>query len=182
MPTKPFARNAAATILIYTERPSTDPTKPPEVLTLAEIGVPLSWLNILVLMHLDENSGQYSLVPINQSFSALPPASVSFYNLTRNPLAIKMGSSQGLVESNKSLVLPVGLSGEAAAMVQIQVAAEIEGQAKILASTAAALTPHDRRIVLLAPGQNRPLRLSILDATPPDPEAPVTAAHPPLVK
>ena len=176
MPSPTFTRKAGSKITIFQETPATEPGKPPEVVPLAEAPVPAEWSNVLVLLHLDEASDRLTLKPINQSFGALPPASVSFHNFTRLPLAIKLGESHGVAPPQGSVVLPVGLSGEVTEMIRIQVAAEIDGQPKIVSSGSYALTPKDRRTILLAPGQSNRLRMSILDPAPPDPVDP--AAEP----
>jgi hypothetical protein len=176
MPSPTFTRKAGSKITIFQETPASEPGKPPVVVPLAEEPVPATWRNILVLVHLDEASDRLTLKPINQSFGALPPASVSFHNFTRLPLAIKLGASQGIAPPQGSVVLPVGLSGEAAEMVRIQVAAEIDGQAQVVSSATYALTPKDRRTILLAPGQSSRLRMSILDPAPPDPIDPTAGA------
>jgi hypothetical protein len=172
MPSPNFTRKAGSKITIFTETPASEPGKPPEVVTLAEAPVPAAWSNVLVLVHLDEASDRLTLKPINQSFGALQPASVSFHNFTRVPLAIKLGESHGVAPPQGSVILPVGLSGEVTEMVRIQVAAEIDGQAKVVSSGSYALTPKDRRTILLAPGQSNRLRMSILDPAPPDPVDP----------
>ena len=179
MPSPTFTLKASPKIAIFKEQPASDPSKPPEVVTLAEAEVSASWRNVLVLLHLNEADGRISLHPINQSFDALPPASVSFHNFTRVPLAIKMGESQGIAEPLKSVVLPVGLPGDEAAMVRIQVAAEIDGQAQLLSSGTYGLGAKDRRIILLDPGQSSRLRMTLLDATQPAPVDPAAGSEPP---
>ena len=169
MPSPTFTRKPSSKITIFKEQPASDPSKPPEVVTLAEAEVSTSWRNVLVLVHLNEADGRISIHLINQSFDALPPASVSFHNFTRVPFAIKMGEGQGVVKPLQCLVLPVGLPGDEAAMVRIQVAAEIDGQAQLLSSGTYGLGAKERRIVLLAPGQTSKLRMTLLDATQPDP-------------
>jgi hypothetical protein len=178
MPSLTYTRKAGSKITIFEEKPANEPGKAPEVVTLGEAPVPATWRNVLVLVHLDEATDRLTLKPINQSFGALPPASVSFHNFTRLPLAIKLGESQGIAPPQGSVVLPVGLSGETAEMVRIQVAAEIDGQAQIVSSATYALTPKDRRTILLAPGQSSRLRMSILDPAPPDPIDPAGEAVP----
>ena len=177
-PSPTFIRKAGSTITLFKETPASEPGKPPEVVSLAETTVTATWRNVLVLVHLDEATDRLTLKPINQSYEALPAASVSFYNLTRLPLAIKMGENQGIVAAQGNLVMPVAVTGEEPVMVRIQVAAEIDGKAQLLSSAAYALTPKDRRTILLAPGQSSRLRMSILDPAPPDPLDPTTGAVP----
>ena len=178
MPSPTFTRKAGSSITIFQEQPASEPGKAPEIVPLAEAAVEANWRNVLVLVHLDESTDRLTIKPINQSFGALPPASVNFYNFTRLPLAIKLGESQGIAPPQGCVALPVGLAGEASAMVRIQVAAEIDGQAKVVSSATYALTPKDRRTILLSPGQSSRLRMAILNPAPPDPVDPAAGSVP----
>ena len=178
MPSPTFSRKAGSSITIFQEQPASEPGKTPEVVPLAEAAVQANWRNVLVLVHLDESTDRLTIKSINQSFDALPPASVNFYNFTRLPLAIKLGEQHGIAPSQGSLVLPVGLSGDASEMVRIEVAAEIDGKVQVVSSATYALTPKDRRTILLAPGQSSRLRMAILNPAPADPVDPAAGVVP----
>jgi len=168
MPTRAFERAPDDTVMIYQEQAAAEPGKPTVIVPLAETKVKPTTRNILVLLKLDEATGKMTLRPINQSVSALPPSSVSFYNQTGKPLTVKIGTGEAKIEPGKHAVLPIGLTGEAAAMVRIQVAAQVGGQMQLVSSGSYALSPLDRRIVLLAPGQTARIRMTLLDSAPPD--------------
>ncbi len=165
-PTQSFARAPESTVMIYQEQAAAQPGQPPVVVPLAETKVSPKTPRILVLLNLDEATGKITLQPIKQGFKALPPSSVSFYNQTRTPLTVKIGSNDAKIEPRMQAVLPIGLTGEGAAMVRIQVAAEVEGQMQLVSSGSYALSPQDRRIILLAPGQASRIRMTLLDSVP----------------
>lgn len=169
MPTRAFERAPEDTVMIYLEQPAAEPGKLAVIVPLAETKVSPTARNILVLLKLDEATGRITLAPINQSVSALPPSSVSFFNQTRKPLTVKIGAGQATVEPRKQAVLPIGLTGDAAAMVRIQVVAEVDGKKQMVSSGSYALSPQDRRIILLAPGQASRIRMTLLDSVPAEP-------------
>ena len=178
MPTQAFKRAPEATVMIYQEQAAVEPGKPAVIVPMAETKVKPTWRRILVLLKMDETTGRMVLRPINQSLSALPPSSVSFFNQTRTPLTVKIGASEAVVEPRKHAVLPIGLTGDAAAMVRIQVAAEVDGKMQLVSSGSYALVPQDRRVVLLAPGQASRIRMTLLDSAPADPADLVEPAEP----
>ncbi|MCS6243873.1 MAG: hypothetical protein H2172_08475 [Opitutus sp.] len=165
----PFTRKAEGRILIYRERRSPDPTQPPQIIPVAETTVDPSWRNIIVLVALNESSGEVSLKAINQSLDSIPVGSISFINLMPCELAVKLGSSSGTIPLKGRLTLPTGLTGDAAAMVELLVAAEIENEGRVINSTSQGLSPKDRRVALLYPGFLRPVQVMLLDPAPPDP-------------
>jgi hypothetical protein len=155
--------------LIYREQPAPDPTQPPQIIPVAETPVDPSWRNIMVLVALNESSGEVSLKTINQSLDSIPAGSISFINLMPCELAVKLGTTSGTLPKQGRLTLPTGLTGDAAAMVQLFVAAEIENEGRVINSTSQGLSPQDRRIALLYPGFLRPVQVMLLDPAPPDP-------------
>ncbi len=168
-PTQAFARSPEDTVMIYQEQAAAQPGQPPVVVPLAETKVSPKTPRLLVLLNLDETTGRITLQPIKQGYKALPPSSVSFFNQTRKSLTVKIGTSEATVEPRQNAVLPIGLSGDAAAMVRIQVAANVNGQMQQVSSGSYALSPQDRRIILLAPGQASRIRMTLLDSVPPEP-------------
>ena len=177
MPTRAFARAPEDTVVIYQEQDAAEPGKPALIVPLAETPVKPTTRSILILLKLDEDTGRMTLHPINQSLSALPPSSISFFNQTRSALTVKIGTGAATIEPRKHAVLPIGLTGEAAAMVRIQVAAEVDGKTQLVSSGSYALAPQDRRIVLLAPGQSARVRMTLLDSAPSDPSDAVPEAN-----
>jgi hypothetical protein len=165
-PTQSFARAPESTVMIYQEQAAAQPGQPPVIVPLAETKVSPKTPRILVLLNLDEATGKITLQPIKQGFKALPPSSVSFYNQTRTRLTVKLGATEATIEPRMQAVLPIGLTGEGAAMVRIQVAAEVAGQMQLVSSGSYALSPQDRRIILLAPGQSSRIRMTLLDSVP----------------
>lgn len=171
-PTPTFTREPESTVMIYQEQAATLLGQPPVVVPLAETQVDLNEPRILVLLNLDETSEKITLQPINQGLKALPPASVNFYNQTRTPLKVKIGANEAMIEPLKQAVLPIGLKGQEAEMVRIQVSVEVEGKMQLASSGAYALSPQDRRIILLAPGKTSRIRMTLLDSVPAEAEEP----------
>ena len=165
MKTTAFARAAEPKVAIYQEHPSSVSGKPPIFVSLAEADVSLTWQSILVLINMDESSGHTSLTPINQN---IPAGSVVFFNSTNCPLIIDMGEVHLKVESAKQGLLPIGLTGDAAAMIRVMVSAETEGKLQVVSSGSYAFSAQDRRIVLLEPGKTGRIRMSLIDVTPID--------------
>jgi hypothetical protein len=165
-PTQAFARAPESTVMIYLEQAAAQPGKPAVIVPLAETKVSPKTPRILVLLNLDEATGKITLQPIKQGFKALPPSSVSFFNQTRKPLTVKIGTSEATVEPRQHAVLPIGLTGDAAAMVRIQVAANVDGKMQLVSSGSYALSPQDRRIILLAPGKSSRIRMTLMDSVP----------------
>ena len=166
--TPAFKRKSGSKVTLYTEKPATEPGQKPELVPVAETEVRHSWNNVLVLVSLDEASGRISLIAMDQSFSALPPASLNFINLSTIALAVKMGDGQGIAPAHGSTALPIHLPGDEPGMVRIQIAGEIDGQAQLLSSGTYALTPKDRRTVLLTAGKSSRIRMTILEPAPAD--------------
>ena len=164
--TQAFVRAPEASIRVFAEEGESGVNKSALVTSLAETPVPSTWSNILVLIDLNEANGLMTLQAINQSLAALPAATISFYNQTRIALTVEIGTSRAIIEPRKHAVLPLGLSGESASMVRIQVAAEVDGQIQLVSSGSYALEPKDRRIVLLGPKQNNGIRITLLDSVP----------------
>ncbi len=173
-----FERKTGSKITIYTEKPATEPGKKPELVPVAETEVNKSWNNVLVLVSLDATSGRIALLAMDQSYSALPSASLNFINLTSIALAVKMGDTQGIAPSHGHTALPIQLPNNQPAMVRIQIAGELSGQVQLLSSGAYALTPKDRRTVLLSAGRSTQIRMTILEPAPPDPVDPNAGAVP----
>ena len=169
-PTPAFSREPESTVKIYQEQAAAQPGQPPVIVPLAETKVSPKTPRILVLLNLDETTGQITLQPIKQGFKALPPSSISFYNQTRTPLTVNLGATEAKIEPRMQAVRPIGLTGEEDAMVRIQVAAEVAGKMQLVSSGAYALSPQDRRIVLLAPGQASRIRMTLLDSVPAEPD------------
>ena len=165
----PFTRKADGHILIYRERPSPGPNQPPQIIPVAETTVDPAWRNIMVLVALNESSGAVTLKAINQSLDSIPAGSIRFINLMPCELAVKLGTNSGTLPMQGSLTLPTGLTGDAAAMVELFVAAEIENEGRVINSTSQGLSPKDRRIALLYPSFLRPVQVMLLDPAPPDP-------------
>jgi hypothetical protein len=168
----PFLRSAEAMIQVYREQPSADPAKPPQIISVAETTASASWRNIMVLVSLNEATGAVSLTPLDQSLATIPAGTIRFINLTKSALAVKVGKTQGTVPPQGHLGLPCGIAGDMAEMVAMRVAAEIEGQGRIVNSTSQALDRKDRRLALIYPGQIRAVQVLLLRPAPPDPVKP----------
>lgn len=174
----PFLRAAGPKIEVYREEPSADPAKPPELVSVAQTTAGASWRNIMVLVSLNEATGTVSLTALDQSLATIPEGTIRFINLTTAPLAVKVGKAQGRVPPQGQLGLPCGIAGDMAEMVQVRVAAEIEGQGRILNSSNQALDRKDRRLALIYPGKIRAVQVLLLRPAPPDPVAPIPAGRP----
>jgi hypothetical protein len=128
----------------------------------------------MVLVSVD-TGGAIRLRTLDQSLSSLPPGEVSFINTTPIPLAVKLGSANGLVPPQERLRLTTGITGDQAQMVRLLVAAEVEGEGRVINSTSVALAPKERGLVLLYPGQIRPVQVLFLPSAPADPKQPEKA-------
>ena len=128
-------------------------------------------------MHIDEATGAVSLTSLDQSLATIPAGTIRFINLTKATLAVKVGKTHGSVPPQGHLGLPCGISGDMAEMVEMRVAAEIEGQGRIVNSTSHALVRKDRRLALIFPGQIRAVQVLLLRPAPPDPVAPNPAGR-----
>ena len=164
-----FQRTAETQIQIYREQPDTDPAKPPLKIPVAETTVEATWRNIMVLVALDEASGQIALKPINQNLDSVPKGEISFINLLNVPLALKLGGSNGLLPAKGHLNLALGLKGDEVQMIHLLVAAEIEGEGQLISSMSLPLDPKDRRLAIIYPSRLRPVQVMVLNPAPPDP-------------
>ena len=175
----PFQRKVDPTIQIYREQPAADPAKPPVSVLVAKVEVPTAWRNIMILVTAGEE-GEVRLKPIDQSMATIPPGHVCFINLTRVPLAVKLGNENGIAQPQDRVVLTTGITGDQAQMVKLLVAAEIEGEGRVINSASAAIAPNERGLVLLYPGKIRPVQVLFLPSAPADPKLPAELAKAPL--
>jgi len=85
---------------------------------------------------------------------------------------VKLGTSNGVALPKDQIRLPTVIIGNQAQMVRLLVAAEIEGEGRVIYSTSVALAPENRGLVLLYPGQIRPVQVLFLPSAPADPRQP----------
>jgi hypothetical protein len=164
-----FARKPDSKIFVFRLESSSEQSKPPKVIPVAEVHVDVAWRNVMILVYQNHSSGLVTLKALNQSMDNIPIGTVGFINLTKVNLAVKLASATGQVAPLGQVVLSTGLMGMEAAMVPVYVAAEIEGEGRLINSASYALSPNERRLALLYPGRIRPLQVLLLNPAPIDP-------------
>jgi hypothetical protein len=165
----PFARPAGDLVQVYRELPSSDSKLPPQVVPVAETRFSADFRNVIILVAAPE-SGKVQLHALSQDLKSLPEGHVGFVNFTPNEATVKFGTSQATIPAMGRANLASGLPGKAAAMVELQVAMMINGEWKLANSISIGFDPASRRLALLSPGETVPVRITLLEATPPDPK------------
>jgi hypothetical protein len=171
----PFSRPRSENLVLFRETPDpTDPKLPPKIVTVAEANLPSNAANVIVLVAANKQ-GAIRIQPLDQSLASLPESQLSFVNLSRLNLAVRLGEGKTQIAPQARQSLPVGLAGKDAAMVKLQIAIQ-EGDAwNMVKSQSIALSPKDRRLVLITSGESSPIRITVLDPAPADPVEPDAA-------
>ena len=112
----------------------------------------------------------------NQDKKVLPEGHIGFVSLVPFEVKVKFGSNEASIPAGGRVSVSSGLADKEAAMVGLQMAAPVDGEWRLIESKQIAFDPSSRSLLLLSPGEGKPLRLTFIDAAPADPVDPDAAA------
>ena len=171
----PFARPAGDTVQVYREQPSGDPKIPPTIIPVAEVKISSEMRNVAVLV-VAPRQGEVRLLAISQDKKNLPEGHIGFVSLLPFEVRAKFGPNEVSIPAKGRASASAGLTGNEVAMVGLQMAAPVDGEWRLVESKRIAFDPSSRSLLLLSPGEGKPLRLTFIDAAPADPVDPDAAA------
>lgn len=157
---EPLLRPAAPGLVLHHAQPPRQKKTPsgvpaPVPPELARVDIPQTWKNVLLLAAASRSGDKVQLRAYDVSETALPAATLGFYNLLGRDLAVRLNTVQALARPDALTPLPlVTRPDRQSGMFQLQVALQAEGAWQLAARQSFSLSKADRNFVLALPSGN----------------------------